>query len=144
MMCSEFVIPEIDVSNVITVLIALAGWFIVHRLSAWRDRVNHNRKISTDFLIKAYQNLANSSNRPPEAQYFRNMESALAYIQLFGSKAQIQMVEVFLAEFKNKNTASMDPLLNSLRTDLRKELGYVQVGENVKWFRPEGAPNGCA
>ena len=72
------------------------------------------------------------------------MESALTDIQLFGSKSQIQMVDAFLAEFKIKTTASMDPLLNSLRTDLRKELGYVQVGENVRWFRPEGAPNGCA
>jgi len=143
-MCSEFNYPEIDISNVITVLVALAGWLVVHRLSAWRDRVNHNRKISTDFLIKAYQNLANASNRPPEAQYFRNMESVLTDIQLFGSESQIQMVEAFLAEFKIKNTASMDPLLKSLRTDLRKELGYVQVSQNPKWFRPEGAPNGCA
>jgi hypothetical protein len=133
----------IDISSITTVLVALCGWFIVHRLTAWRDRVSHKRKISTDFLIKAYQNLANSSVRSPEAQYFRQMEEAIADIQLFGTVKQIKMIDDFLAEYQIHNKASMDQLLSSLRQDLRIELGYVQIAGNVKWFRPEGAPSGC-
>jgi len=76
-------------------LVALVGWFAVHRLTAWRDRVNHKRKISTDFLIKAFQNLANAANREPSPQYFRDMEAAIADIQLFGSTSQIKMIETF-------------------------------------------------
>jgi hypothetical protein len=132
----------INVSHLVTVLVALGGWFVIHRLSAWRDRINHNRKIRTEFLIKAFQNLANAANRPPTSgsQYFRDMEAAVADIQLFGSKSQIQMVESFTREFDEKKEASLDPLLNSLRADLRKELGYEPVEANVKWFRPEGSP----
>ena len=134
---------EINISHLITALVALAGWFVVHRLSAWRDRVNHNRKIRTEFLIKAFQNLANSANRPPTpgAQHFRDMESAVADIQLFGSKSQIKIVNSFTKEFAEKKAASLDHLLNSLRSELRKELGYEQAEENVRWFRPEGSPD---
>ena len=96
--------------------------------------------MQTDFLVKAFQNLANAANRPPipGAQHFRDMESAIADIQLFGSKSQIELVETFTNEFEQTKAASLDPLLNSLRQDLRKELGYEQIDSNVRWFRPEG------
>lgn len=134
---------EINVSHLVTALVALAGWFVVHRLSAWRDRVDHNRRIRTEFLIEAFQNLANSANRPPtpSSQYFRDMESAVADIQLFGSKSQIQMVDSFTKEFEEEKAASLNPLLSSLRSELRKELGYEQIEVNVRWFRPEGGPD---
>jgi hypothetical protein len=95
--------------------------------------------MQTDFLVTAFQHLANSANRPfaPGAEHLKNMESALADIQLFGSKKQVQLVEDFASEFAQANLASLDPLLNSLRQDLRKELGYEQINSNVKWVRFE-------
>lgn len=130
----------INVAHLVTVGVALGGWFAVHRLTAWRDRINHKRKMQTDFLVKAFQGLSNAANRPPTpgGQHFRDMESAVADIQLFGSKAQIELVEKFTREFEETKQASLDPLLNSLRKDLRKELGYEQINSNVRWFRPEG------
>jgi len=115
----------INVSHLVTVGVALAGWFAVHRLTAWRDRVNYKREMQTDFLVKAFQGLANAAERQPTpgAQHFRDMESAVADIQLFGSKAQIALVEKFTRDFEETKQASLDPLLNSLREDLRKELG---------------------
>ena len=129
-----------NASHIVTVLVALVGWFVVHRLTAWRDRVNHKRKISTDFLIKAFQNLANAANREPSPQYFRDMEAAIADIQLFGSTSQIKMIETFTKEFTERGQASMDLLLNSLRKDLRKKLEYEAVEGNVRWFRRDGSP----
>lgn len=130
----------LSISNLITVGVALGGWLAVHRFSAWRDRINHKRKMQTDFLVTAFQNLANSANRPfvPGAEHLKAMESALADIQLFGTKKQIQLVENFASEFAQANSAPLDPLLNSLRQDLRKELGYEQIDSNVKWVRFEG------
>jgi hypothetical protein len=129
-----------NASHIVTVLVALVGWFAVHRLTAWRDRVNHKHKISTDFLIKAFQNLANAANREPSPQYFCDMEAAIADIQLFGLTSQIKMIEAFTKEFAEKGQASMNPLLSSLRKDLRSELGYETAEGNVRWFRPEGSP----
>ncbi len=99
--------------------------------------------MQTDFLVTAFQHLANSANRPfaPGAEHLKEMESALADIQLFGTKKQIQLVEDFAREFAQANSASLDPLLNSLRQDLRKELGYEQMSSNVKWVRFEGGVN---
>lgn len=130
----------VNVSHLVTVGVALGGWFAVHRLSAWRDRVNHNRKVRTDFLVKAFQGLANAANRAPTpgSQHFKDMESAVADIQLFGSKAQVELVEKFTKDFEATKQASLDPLLNSLRQDLRQDLGYKQLASNVRWFRPEG------
>lgn len=130
----------IDIANLLTVGVALGGWFVVHRLTAWRDRVNYKRKMQTDFLVKAFQGLSGAANCPPTSggQHFRDMERAIADIQLFGSRAQIELVEKFMHEFEETKRASLDPLLNSLRKDLRKELGYEQITSNVWWFRPEG------
>ena len=133
---------NISISHIITVLVALTGWFIVHRLTAWRDRVNHRRQLKTKYLISSYRRLANSANRPPakDSPYFRDMESAIADIQLFGTKNDIELVCSFLNEFAEKGHASLDPLLLTLRNSLRSELGYEGVSENVRWFRPEGSP----
>lgn len=139
---------SVNISHLITVGVALGGWLAVHRFSAWRDRINHKRKMQTDFLVTAFQNLANSANRPfvAGAEHLKDMESALADIQLFGSRKQVQLVEDFAKEFSQANSASLDPLLNSLRQDLRKELGYEQIESNVKWVRFErgvaAQPNG--
>ena len=134
---------SVNISHLITVGVALGGWLVVHRFSAWRDLINHKRKMQTEFLVTAFQHLANSANRPPapDAEHLKNMESALADIQLFGSKKQVQLVEDFVSEFAQANSASLDPLLNSLRQDLRKELGYEQINSNVKWVRFEGGVN---
>ncbi len=132
-----------DASQIVTVLVALIGWLFVHRLTAWRDRVNHKRQIQTEYLISAFRRLANSANRPPQdnSPYFRDMESAIADIQLFGDKKDVELVKGFLNEFSSNGQASMDPLLSKLRNKLREELNYGKVAENVNWFRPEGSPD---
>lgn len=132
-----------DLSQIVTVLVALTGWLVVHRLTAWRDRANHKRQIQIEYLISAFRRLANSANRQPQenSPYFRDMESAIADIQLFGDKKDVELVKNFLDEFLHSGQASMDPLLSKLRSKLRKELNYDEVTENVNWFRPEGGHN---
>ena len=133
----------LHLTHLVTILVALLGWFVVHRLTAWRDRVNHRRQMKTEYLISAYRSLANSANRPPteNSPYFRDMESAIADIQLFGTKRDIELVYSFLTEFDQRGQATLDPLLLELRNRLRDELGYEEVAENVRWFRPEGSPD---
>jgi len=35
----------------------------------------------------------------------------------------------------------LDSILSDIRDELRKELGFEEIKERVKWFRPEGAPD---
>lgn len=130
-------------SHIVTVLVALFGWLVIHRLTAWRDRVNHRRQIQTDYLISAFQRLANSANRPPSTSsvYFKDMESAIADIQLFGNLQDVEIVNSFLEEFSSKGQASLDQLLSTLRDKLRKELNYEALTENVRWLRVGGSPD---
>ena len=132
-----------NTSQIITVLIALFGWLIIHRLTAWRDRVNHRRQIQTEYLISAFQRLANAANRPPSegSEYFKDMESAIADIQLFGDVQDVEIVKEFLEEFSSKGHASLDPLLLRLRNKLRKELDYGELEGNVRWLRFAGSPD---
>jgi hypothetical protein len=99
--------------------------------------------MQTDYLVAAFQHLANSANRPFEsgAQHLKDIECSLANIQLFGTKKQVQLVEDFAKEFAKAHSAPLDPLLNSLREDLRKELGYELINGNIKWVRFEGGVN---
>ena len=128
---------SVDISYLITVGVALCGWLAAHRFSAWRDLINHKRKMRTDFLVIAFQRLANSVHRPfaTGAEHLKDLENTLADIHLFGSKKQVQLAEDFATEFAKASSASLYPLLNSLRQDLRKELGYEQINSNIIWVR---------
>jgi len=127
---------------IIPAFIVIVGWGIVHHFNTERDRQNKLRDIRIQYLIDAYRSLANSSQRPPEknSPYFRQIESAIADIQLFGTKSQIEKVHVMVTEYPKTATMPLDPLLNDLRNDLRHELNLPPIPENVQWLRMEGAP----
>jgi hypothetical protein len=122
----------------VTTLIAVSSLWVVHPLTASRDRANKQRDIRLQYLIEAYRHLALSAQRAPDPKYFRDMESAAADIQLFGTPTQLANVSTFLDEFAKNGKASMNPLLEDLRNDLRHELQLPSAHGTVRWFRPEG------
>lgn len=130
-------------SILIPAIIVILGWGVVHYFNTKRDRQNKLRDIHIQYLIEAYRNLANSSHRFPEknSPYFRQIEMAIADIQLFGTTSQIEKVHLMLPEYSKTATLSLDPLLNDLRNTLRTELNLPLVRENVQWLRMEGAPS---
>ena len=131
---------QVFIQLLLASLIVIMGWFVAHLLAANRDLDIKHRDIRMDYLIKAYQRLANAVHREPKpnSPYFRDMELTVADIQLFGNESQIKKVEIFLAEFEKKGKGSLDDLLSDLRDELRKELGLSKIEGNIRWFRPEG------
>jgi hypothetical protein len=123
------------------VVIAIAGWFVGSWLNANRDRANKQREIRLQYQIQTYRLLALAVQRKPEpgSKYFRDMESAVADIQLFGTESQISAIHTFLQEFSTKHKGSFNDLLTQLRNDLRKELDLPPASGDVRYFRPEGA-----
>jgi hypothetical protein len=107
----------------ITSVVVIVGWFIIHWLSSKRDQNNKRRELRVQYLIEAWRKLENSCNRN-DITWHHDLESAIADIQLFGSPEQIVLAENFIQDFTNKENhgADADELLNSLRQDLRKEL----------------------
>jgi hypothetical protein len=107
-------------SMVITVLLALLGWYIGYWTTVRRDRLAKKRDLRIQYLIDAYRRLESAANRTNAS--LEELESSVADIQLFGSAEQIRLVREFAAKFAADGGAGLTDLLESLRADLRKEL----------------------
>src|SRR5258706_11083029 len=99
-------------------------WYLSKRDLAKKERENKRREIRLNFLIDAYRRLESAGNRPipPESEYARNIESAIADIQLFGSQRQVELAQIVAKTLAEMGETSFDEILNELRNDLRKEL----------------------
>jgi hypothetical protein len=119
---------------------AVVGGFVVHMLTARRDRANKRREQRSGYLIEAYRRLESSTQRhgPLDAS---KLESAVADIQLFGSPSQVQLVQEFAAEFAAQRGASLDALLRELRRDLRVELNLESVPDRILHLRIKNDEN---
>ena len=106
----------------VTTLVAIIGWFIVHRLAAARDRANKRRELRVSFLIDAYRRLEFASRREPDSETVKALESALADIQLMGSLEQVAMIPAYLNALNVNPISDPGPLLELLRKELRQEL----------------------
>jgi hypothetical protein len=123
-----------------TAIVALGGYWLLHHFSAKRDRVNKQRDLRIEYLISTYSRLANANLRKPEpgSQYFRDMETAMDDIQLFGTDSQIKKANEMMDEFQETRSARLNELLRDLRDDLRQEMDLPEIKRDVQWFRPEG------
>ena len=126
----------------IAIIVAVLSWFVGNALNASRDQRNKQREIRLKYQIDTYRLLALAVHRKPEpgSKYFRDLETAIADVQLFGTESQLREVGVFLQQWKAQNRGDLDDLRSDLRNDLRQELGQPPVSDNVQWFRPEGGP----
>lgn len=124
------------VKIIVTVVIAVLGWIIGHYFTTMRDRKNKKREISLQHLISAYRILTDDvGNRPNSEGMYLKLEQVLTDIQLFGSKEQIELVKQSIRQFQQNRTLELDPIINSLRYDLRKQLGLSEIDGNVTWLR---------
>lgn len=154
-----FELIKIMLPAVVTVAgwcIVVAGWFVVNRLERNRDLDNkklerrrdvYNKRldIKVKYLIDAYRCIAFEAGRPfpiktnmieDDEKRIKNLEQAIADIQLFGNLPQINMaievckniVDPSSEEKMKKCGENMTALLTSLRLDLRD---YLQL-EKIK------------
>jgi hypothetical protein len=116
----------------ITVALTSAGWYVAVR----RDRLSKKRDLRTQYLIEAYRRLESAGNRvEPSFKSEEALESAVADIQLFGSQEQLRLSKQFALEFAEHGRSVLDPLLESLREDLRKELDLGTASEPITYLR---------
>ena len=121
--------------GIITVLIAIIGWFIVYHFEKRRDHLNKRRDLHLQYLISAYRNLESASNRELTSTTASELESAVADIQLFGTANQVRLARGFATSFAQAGKASLDELLEELRRDLRAELQLDEVPRAMKFLR---------
>ena len=119
----------------VTIIVAIVGWFIVHRLTAARDRENKRREQCIQYLVDAFRSLAAVGNRPELSAVANELELALADIQLFGTADQIKKAQYFAQQMGEQNKGSLDDLMTDLRQDLRKELHLSEIRGKMWWLR---------
>jgi hypothetical protein len=107
---------------VVTFLVAALGWWAAHAFTSRRDITNERRKVIVQLLLEAYRKLEDASNREDIKANWCEIESAIADIQLLGSKHQVSLAFEFSKSMAKARSASLDPLLCELRDSLRSEL----------------------
>lgn len=119
--------------------VAIFGWGVSHYLSVSKDQKAKQRDMRIQFLLEAYRRLEAAANRPESGKEEQDrFESALADIQLLGTKTQIEELMRFLEQWNSsEGNASINPLLELLRTHLREELGLEKEIPGIKIFRFE-------
>lgn len=128
---------ELDYIKIVTtIILAVLGWIIGHYFNSKRTRDQKRREISVEHLINAYRILTNViSHRKETPERSEKLENILSDIQLFGSSYQVQLAKDLAVEVASGGEFQLDPLINSLRDDLRDELRLSKIEGNVKWLR---------
>lgn len=136
----EILIPYYPIIGpALAAFVAILGWGVSHYLSVSKDQKAKRRDMRIQFLLEAYRRLEAAANRPESGKEEQDrFESALADIQLLGTKTQIEELMRFLEQWNSsEGNASINPLLEVIRTHLREELGLEKNIPGIKIFRFE-------
>lgn len=121
---------------VVTITLVVLGWVIGHYFTDKRAITSKRRDIVTEHLINAFRTLTHEvSHREQTPERRIKLENLLSDIQLFGSTEQVQLVRLLVDEMAAHKCFELDPLINSLRDDLRSQLSLKRVTGNVKSLR---------
>ena len=120
----------------VTIILAVIGWIVGYYFTTKKDINQKRRDISIEHLINAYRILTNEiSHRTATKESNIKLENILADIQLFGSIEQVKLAKELAETVASGGEFQLDPLINSLKTDLRKLIGLEKINGNVKWLR---------
>lgn len=110
------------------ILGAFVGGIVVHKLTLRREAVNARRTQRVSFLLDAYRKLIDASERDGlSAQRKDNLEAALADVMLLGGQDEMQATDRFQRDFVEGRSASLLPVIESLRKSLRSELDLPEI-----------------
>jgi hypothetical protein len=116
-----------------TIALAVTGYVLTNRL-ALRDK---RRDVRVEYLLSAFRRLDASGNRhlDLDAEYARQLETALADIVLLGSPLQVRLAQEVMVGMGTRQNADLTPLLEDLRRHLRQELSLEPDETRYKFLR---------
>ncbi len=119
---------------IIQCIITVIGWIVVYIFAIRQNTQIKKKEVTIEYLIQAWGKLEKASNRK-DNRYNTEIETAIADIQLFGTKRQIELAQQFAEEIARNKESSTLELLVLLREDLRKELKLERVPRKFKFLR---------
>lgn len=123
---------------IIPALIAILVAFGSHQLSVSRQIDEQIRKHRIDYLVSSFNNLMMFSNNPDKQEGTKHLRAAAISIQFLGNPDQIEKMRNILDIILNKpnEVAKLDPLLISLRTEIRNYLDLESISGGIYWIHP--------
>ncbi|EUJ09231.1 hypothetical protein Meth11DRAFT_0015 [Methylophilaceae bacterium 11] len=117
-------------SLVVAVILLAIRVFVMQRVQQKRQRENRQESERLKSLVAAYRSLAGSFT-PARQDHTPQLEETLADIILFGTIAQVELAVACATSLKNDEYVDFQPLIKSLRADLRTQLGLEQIPSSV-------------
>jgi hypothetical protein len=126
---------NILISAITSAAVALLMTLVAHRLTSKRDIFKQQREQRIAYLVSAFRSLSKIHNISRLHGIEDKIEEAISDIQLLGTPCQIELASKFVIDLSTPRTlsVSIDELLNSLRNNLRKELGEKSVKRKLFW-----------
>lgn len=123
--------------TLVSVIAALISLVVSHQFAAWRDRENKRREQRVNYLIGAFRSLSKANHHPRLYEIADEVEQAVSDIQFLGNEEQARAAQEFAHQLVARQTADLDPVLFSLRKELRKELGRPPYDGKLVWLKIE-------
>ncbi|THF56245.1 preprotein translocase subunit YajC [Pseudothauera rhizosphaerae] len=113
-------------SLVLAVVLLTIRIVVMQRVQQRRQRENRQETERLKSLVAAYRSLAGSFT-PAAAEHGAQIEETLADIVLFGSLDQVELAARAATALKRDEAVDYQPLVESLRADLRAQLGLEPI-----------------
>ena len=118
-------------------MLVVGGWVAAHAFNVRRDTVARRRDLRVQYLLDAYRRLESLANRSPTVveEGKRAFESAVADVQLLGTRDQIDALLDYLRVHARMGGSDIHPVLELLRMDLSRELNLESGVQKMEVFR---------
>lgn len=128
---------------IIASLIAIISWYIVHKLTSKRDLANARRAARIKELSDSYRSLVRCAIKglhtvdedKIDRKVADEVENAILTIHLYGSTSQSELASKYSQEMAELGKSDFTELVESLRKDIRNQLGEVEIIKEPVYFR---------
>lgn len=126
------------------IVLALFGWWWVHKLNATRDRINAERSMRVTELAKVYAillrvgiygTLTKEGDSGKIIWVNEDLEDAIGKIYLYGTKRQVDLTQNYVQSWAKTNSSDGTELLNNIREHIRDSLGLPPVHGTPSYLR---------
>jgi hypothetical protein len=125
---------QLLVPLLITSLLTMIGWYVLHWFARKRDKEIKQKELRVNYLIEAWRKLEHAANRKGY-DAIEYLEKPIADIQLFGTIKQIELAQKIAFDMVENQKGNLTDLLEDLRQDLRKELNLEKASIEIKFLR---------
>lgn len=124
---------KVFVPSIIAIMVARHS----HKSAVTRQINEHKLKQRIDHLSNSFRSLLMFSGNLNEEEGSKHLRDALISIQFMGTKWQVEQMQQLIETLNTEGAVfSFDPLLASIRDELRSHLDLEMLQGEVYWCHP--------